>query len=437
MTRATTRAARGATSLAAAGVAATAVALAAAQTISAGRPRTIPVGTPAPGARAARVDAARTGRARTELPASGLRTEWRIPLGMLVDHAPLVDARGGVYVVGTRGEVIAVARDGTERWRTSTGAAQPGPPALLSDDTLVFVDAAGQAVGVRGGAVRWRVRFGRGDAARPAPMPLDDGGVVVATSRELSALDADGRERARTVLPEATTLPLVAALGKVLVVSASGAVWSWQPGADEVLRVASFGSAVEGGAAMADDRTLVAVTAGGAHLCAMDLQRGGGAAVETLAVASGGLWIGPPAVEPAATHLALWTATGELAVALDRSGAEVSRSLILAHSQPVSADGGVAPLSPPAHAAPLVDAAGTFAFATPSGGIGVASPARTELLSQERCEPPIGASAARGGPAVSGLAPLGDGAVVVACHAGALLAVRGDPAAQRGDDADR
>jgi putative pyrroloquinoline-quinone binding quinoprotein len=388
------------------------------QTMDVERPRTLVVGSPAGGARTDRVDCARTGRSRNELPSSGLRTEWRTPLGTLVERAPLVDERGDTYVVGTRGEVVAIGRDGTERWRAPTGAAQPGPLAILSDDTVVFVDAAGEAVAVRDGLVRWRLRFGRGDALHPAPLPLEDGGVVVATTHELAALDSDGRERARTTLPEPTSLPLVAALGKVVAVTVSGAVWSWAPGATELVRVANFGSAVDGGAALADDHTLLAVTAGQVHLTAIDLLRG---TATTRAVAPAGVWLGPPAMRGATAHLVLRTLTGELAVGVDASGREVSRTLLTVHPPPAAVDGGVAALVGSPHTPPLIDSSGTLAFATVDGAIGVASGGAVELLG-EACEPPLG-SAAHAAPPVVGLAPLEAGVFVAVCHAGAVLAI--------------
>jgi hypothetical protein len=389
------------------------------------RPRTLTVGTPAGGARTERVDCARTGRARTALPSSGLHTEWRTPLGTLVEHGPLVDARSNIYVVGTRGDVIALGRDGAERWRLATGAAQPGPATLLADDTLAFVDASGEAIAVRDAAVKWRVRFGRSAVTHPAPLPLDDGGVVVATTHDLTVLDltvldAEGHERARTTLREPTTLPLVAARGQVIAVTTSGAVWSWAPGSAEPMRIASFGSPVDGGAALADDHTLVAVTAGQIHLTAVDLLL---RATTTRAVVSTGMLFGPPAARQSTTYLVLVTPTSELAIAIDASGVERFRVLLASHPPPVGADGGpsMPPIAP--HTAPLVDRAGALAFATAEGSIGVTNGAVVELLG-EKCEPPVG-GASRGTPPVAGLAPLEDGALVAVCHAGAVVAIQG------------
>ncbi len=399
---------------------------AAAQTVDVQRARTLVVGTPSGGARADRIDAARTGRAREALPSGGLRIEWRASVGELVEHAPLVDTAGVTYVVGTRGEVGAVGRDGIERWHLATGAMQPGPAALLSDDTMVFVDAAGEAVAVRDGALRWRRRFGRGDAARPAPLPLDDGGVVVATTQDLTVLDAEGRLRARATLPEPTTFPLVAALGRVVAVGASGTVWTWIPGAPEVLRAASFETPIADGAALAGGRTLLAVGAAQTQLLALDLDRPGlASAATTRAVAPAGLFLGPPAVRGSTAHLLVTTPTTELAVAFDASGSEISRSVLAVHPPPMAADGGAGALVAPAHAPPIVDDAGRLAFATSDGTVGVVTGAGSEALS-DAC--PVAVATVGRLPAVAGMAPLETGAFVVACASGTVLAVRGSPA---------
>jgi hypothetical protein len=400
-----------------------------AQPIDVQRARTLVVGTPGGRARTDRLDAARTGRVRESLPQAGLRTEWRSSLGELIEHAPLVDAGGVSYVVGARGEVSAVGPDGTERWHVTTGAMQSGPSTLLSDDTLVFVDAAGEAVAVRDGSVRWRLRFGRGDAARPAPLPLADGGVVVATTQDLAVLDAEGHERARTTLLEPTTSPLLSALGKVVAIGASGTVWTWTPGAPEATRGGAFGSPIADGAALADDHTLVAVSAAQTHLLAIDLAHP--SAAMTRAVNPAGLLLGPPAMRGSTAHLLATTLTTDLAVAFDPSGSETLRTAIGNHPPPLAPDGGAAVLVAPPHTAPLVDADGTMAFATADGSIGVATAAGSELLS-DACPAAPSAAVLVGAasrlpslPPVVGLAPLESGAFVAACASGTLVAIRG------------
>ncbi len=410
------------------GVAGVAGAIASAQTIDVERPRTLVVGAPSAGVRAERLDAARTGRARTALPAGAVRVEWRASLGVPTEWSPLVDAAGNLLVIGTRGEIVSTTPEGDERWRLSTGAMQPGPGALLSDGTLVFADAAGEAVAVRDGAVRWRVRFGRSDAARPAPVPLDDGGVVVATTHDLAAFDAEGHERARTTLPEPTAVPLVAALGRIVAVTTSGVVWAWSPGAPEPTRVGSFGGAIDDGAGLADDHTLVAITSGRAHLTAVDLVRG---TTTTRAALPAGLWLGPAAMRGDTAFLLLLGPTSELAVGVDAAGNETMRVPLVTRPALVGADGGLAPLVALPHTGPIVDAAGTFAFATTDGAVGVVAAGIVDIL-PDACPPAPGA---RGTAApTAGLVPSRPGAFVAACRSGALLSLRGSTAT-RGEPA--
>jgi hypothetical protein len=403
-----------------------------AQNVDVQRPKTLVVGMPAGGARMDRLDGARTGWTRETLPTTGLRSEWRSSLGEPIEHAPLVDAAGVTYVVGVHGAVSAVGRDGAERWRAATGAMQPGPAALLSDDTLVFVDVAGEAVALRTGAVRWRLRFGRSDAARPAPLPLLDGGVVVATTQDLALLDAEGHMRARVTLPEPTTSPLVAARGKIVAVTASGTVWAWTPGAPEAARVASFGTAIADGAALADEHTLVAVSGGQTQLLAVDLDHPA-ATAQARAVAPAGLLLGPPAMLRSAAYLLMTTPTADLAVAFDGSGAELFRTALVMHPPPVAPDGGPGVLVAPPRAAPLVDGSGAIAFATADGAVGVATTAGSEVVA-DTC-PVVAAMAGRvpAIPAVVGLAPLAGGptggppgptGLVAACASGSLVALR-------------
>jgi hypothetical protein len=409
-------------------VAATALALAwglppraLAQDIDGQRPKTLVVGMPPGAVRMDRLDGARTGSTRETLPTTGLRTEWRYSLGEPIEHAPLVDAAGLRYVVGVHGAVSSLGRDGSERWRAATGAMQPGPAALLSDDTLVFVDVAGEAVAVRTGAVRWRLRFGRSDAARPAPLPLLDGGVVVATTQDLALVDAEGHLRARVTLPEPTTSPLVAARGKVVAVAASGTVWTWTPGAPEAARVASFGTPIADGAALADEHTLVAVSGGQTQLLAVDLDHPA-ATAQTRAVAPAGLLLGPPAMLRSAAYLLMTTPTADLAVAFDASGAELFRTALGVHPPPVAPDGGPGVLVASPRAAPLVDASGAVAFATADGAVGVATPAGSEVVT-DTC--PVLASMVGRVPAVVGLAPLQTDALLAACASGSVVALRG------------
>jgi hypothetical protein len=385
---------------------------AAAQTVDTRRARTLVVGMPTGGAPVDRVDRGRTGQAQ-RLPSSGLRVEWQSSmLGLAIEQGPLVDPAGITYVLGSTGDVVAIGHDGAELWRASTGVSQPGPGALLSDGSLVFVASSGAAVAVRDGRVRWVAHFGRPDPQRPAPLPLEDGGVVVATSRELALLDAEGNERARAALPEPTTSPLVSALGRVVVVAATGTLYAWDMGG-EPARIGSFGSPTDQGAALADDHTLVAVTSGHTHLTAVDLAHG---TTVTRAIAPAGAWLGPPATARGVSHLLALTQTSILVVGIDASGSEVRRTVLSSHPALLGADGGPIAIAIPPHVPPLVDASGVVAFATAEGaGVAVGSTVDTAA---DICP-------AAGGGMAAGLAPLQPAGFVLACRAGSVIAFRG------------
>jgi hypothetical protein len=285
----------------------------------------------------------------------------------------------------------------------------------------------------------WRSHFGRPSAARAAPIALEDGGVVVASGPDLAVLDRGGAERARVVLPEATSHPLLSALGKVVAVSDSGTVWTWAPGAERAVRVGSFGSDVDGSAALIDDHTLVATARTETHISTLDLNRGIDA---KLAGPLGGQrWLGPPAVDASGVVFALQlTPAGEVALAIDASGTERGRTLLVGPAgarAPERGDPLGGPPPPIVSNTPLVvDAGGHLAFATPGGSIGVvtgliahdldpdAPPpqgAVVELVA-EACSPAPTRPGA--GPAVLGLAPLPPRGLVALCRSGLVVAVK-------------
>jgi hypothetical protein len=176
----------------------------------------------------------------------------------------------------------------------------------------------------------------------------------------------------------------------------------------------------------------------------VDLARG---AATTLAPAPAGIWLGAPAMrgrEASIAFLGAGAAGGEFVVTLDGAGHELRRSLLSSRTPlrggPFGADGGApsaAALLSSATSGPslLVDDAGTLAFGTLAGGLGVvaaSAAARTELLA-DACaggaaglagfNSPLGLLAL--GAPVAGLAPLGPGSFVAVCRSGAVVAVAG------------
>ncbi len=422
---------RAAACVAVAGVAAMAVALsksADAQRLDPRRASRVTVGNPKGFSPLQGTDARRSGLARAGLPhASPLRVAWRKPLGLAMDQSVLAIDDDVVAAITARGDVHFLdGADGDEIVRVSVGAGSVGPATSTSDGTVVFLTAAGDAVGVRrtSASPRFVRRVSADRGARAAPLGLTDGGAVLATARELIVIDADGNVRARTALPEAPAAPLLSDGARILSVSGSGAVHAWTPGS-EIVRVGSFGAPTDGGAALSSPTTLLAIIEGN-HFVELDLARG---LRTTRTVAAQGIYLGPPAVRrdargdggagaPQGCVLAL-TTTRTFTACVSVDGKD-TRSNVGPHAVGVLSDGGAAPLVAPPHVAPLVDDAGAAAFATPEGQVGVVTPqGAVEVLGESPC-PRTGRSAG-----IAGLASAGRSAFYVTCESGVVLKVTG------------
>jgi hypothetical protein len=404
-------------------------AIASAQRIEPRRPRTLVVGPPAGPAPMERVDARRSGLANAPLPSGPLRVAWRRSLGLTLEHAPLVDASGDVTLVTSRGDVVVLDAEGNERTHTAVGASAVGAAASLSDGTVAFVTGAADVVGVKLGVVRFRARIGGERAAAGAtlaPLALDDGGFVAASATEVDVFDAGGNVRARAPFAEPLSGPLIAAMGRVIITTAAGVVYAWAPGR-EASRIASFGGAIDGGAALAGDHTLVAVV-DGAQLAELDLQRGV-VTTRASAIAAGvSTFAGPPAVRGTTTTLLALTATRTFIVTLDASGQEVARQGIATPGAASATDAGAA-TPPPPHVGVLVDPRGAVAFASPDGQVGSISPAGgLDVLGEPLCAR-LGSASSATLPSVrspgifGGIAPAGPHAMVVACESGIVARI--------------
>ena len=389
-----------------------------AQKLDPRRPFVLVVGAPRGTSPAHRVDVRRSGTSREPLPSGRLRLAWRRNFGLAVEHPALTTPDGSVALVTTRGDVVFLdAMKGDERGQVTVGAGAVGPATVSSDGTVVFVTSAGDAVGVQRTSARPRftTRIGGERNSRAAPLPLADGGVVVATTTDLVVLDAEGGVRSRVTLPESPAAPLVASGDRILSISATGTVHAWTPGR-EAVRVGSFGGAVDGAAALADASTLVGVV-DGTQLVDVDIVRGTRSA---RALAAPGLFLGPVAARAGAVSLMALTPTRSFVVTLDPAGQELLRAPVGTVSSPSLPDGGVAQLVAPPHAGVLADMRGTVVFAATDGHVGSVAPdGATDTQGELVCSR-TGRSSG-----IAGLTPVGRGAFVVTCEAGAVAAVTG------------
>ncbi|MFO0741319.1 MAG: hypothetical protein U0270_35815 [Labilithrix sp.] len=395
-----------------------------AQRLDPRRPSTIVVGSPRGGMPMQRVDAHRSGLSKTPLPAGPLRIAWRKSTGLSLDQPALAAADGTLAVVSARGDVVFLDENGDEKASIRIGASQVGPAAMTSDGTIVFLSSGGDAMGVRraaaGQQVRFTTRIGGERNLRAAPMPLDDGGMVLATLSDLVVLDSEGNVRSRVTLPEQIAAPLLASGDKILAVTNTGAVFGWTPGR-EPLRVGSFGAPVDGGVALTTSGSLVAVIENN-HLAEVDIAHG---TRSTWSIAPQGMYLGPPAIRdlPGGSSLATigaLTHTRGFVLAIDASGQELLRAPVAAFVPNVLPDGGLPALTAPPHVGPIVDARGGIAFATTDGRIGTIAPdGALDTLSETFCTK----TSVRSG--VVGLSPFGASGFAVTCDGGLVVRVVG------------
>lgn len=381
------------------------------------RPHTLHAGPVAALAPCARVDGARSGVSPRSLPRGALRVAWRKKPSVMLEQPPLVTSRGEVVLASTRGELVAFEADGNDAWRSPPVGASAGPAVVLGDDTVAFVSAGGEVVGVRQGAFAFRARVGpdRAISAKAAPLPTDDGGFVAAFGAELLLVGADGAVRSRGMLPESAATPLVRAPDAVLAIGATGVVHAWSPGR-EPTRIGRFAAGIDGSAALSEGHLLHAVVRG--ELAVLDLRRGGQAT--TRAAVPGELLLGPPALHRGEATLFAHSPSTDAVVRFAGAN-ELFRITVATAAAASLADGGAAPLAAPAHTGVLVDADGATAFATPTGDIGVIdADGAVSMLEGVVCS-------AGGGPRLVavGLVPADTGAFYVACEFGALFRITG------------
>jgi hypothetical protein len=441
------------------GLAATAAAVAAlgvasvclAQVAETASPLTVVVGSPQGAAVMDRLDTRRSNRGTSPLPRQSLRILWSRHLHR-ASHPPLVLLDGAVVAIADDGDTLVLNADGTDRARLTLGPGPLSAAALLSDGTFTAFNGAGDAVGVQRGTIRWRTHLidpppgaerrprslGRGrhrlaamdpeteSGAVASPLPLDDGGVVMALDRELFCLDSLGSVRARAATPDAVGYPLLGTGRSVVMVAEDGDVLTWTPG-DTVHKRGSFGVPIDGAATLDTADSILGVT--GSRVMALNLMTG---ALTERGSSGRGVFVGPASLTGDGLMIQELTPTGTRAVHLAPDGqAEVVATLSPQGAVP-AADGGVLLLMAPTHTALLTDPSGAIAYGTVDGRVGVASPGEKTELGEFVCgrPPPPSTDPFRQGARASagfvGIVPAGARAFVVACEDGNVALIRGE-----------
>lgn len=359
----------------------------------------IVVGTPAGAQPMARVDPARSG-CTAQLP-DRPREVWNRGLRGGIEQLPAVDDKGNVILATGSGEMVQLGPDGTEQWRTRTGVGSAGTaPVILSDGTRFVITAAGEAWGVTAqGTRKFRVDLTSvGREIRVAPLPRDDGSVVIAAWSRMLVLSADGTIRDQVDTKETLVGALLGARDGIVATSESGSVWMWSPPLAP-RKIGTLQGTARAGAALADTLTLAAVV-DNRRLTTMDLRTGALTTRETVSGLEGPPAAGPGQVVYAASMSGLLIGMGPAAETLR----------VALSPQTTLEDGGVvvtSQSSPPV----LCDRAGRVAFVRGDGRVGVVSAdGRVSAISSLACYDPMG------------VVPAGGSKFLVACRGGTLRA---------------
>jgi hypothetical protein len=387
-----------------------------------------------------RGNAHRDGLARSPFPHAPIHIDLHLSVGGgQVDQPPIV-TRDAIIAVTSHGDVVWMSTDthdgGGEIARQGIGVAvlSTSAPTLLSNGTVVVVGGGSEsiAVGVDKNGLRFRTQLTGNESGTDAsdavtPLALDDGGIAIATSKEIVLLDSAGNVRASASLPEALSGPLLASGGaqpstrRILATSKTGVVYAWSPGGSggrEVTRVGSFqqspSTTLQGGAVLEPDgNTLIAVV-DDTRLMTLDLRQGLAVPLSTFA---NGSYLGPVAFRRGVAYAMAGVTGRTFVVAVDASGQEVLRTQVA--TQPITTgDGGPILYIPPAHVPVAVDDTGTVAFAAPEGAVGIVDPAGIATSLENVCS--HGLRNARG---VTALVSAGPGAFVVACQSGTIVRI--------------
>jgi hypothetical protein len=360
------------------------------------------VGAPRGAAPMARVDAQRSGRSADPLP-SAPRVLWRARVQGGVGHAVAVDGSGSVVVASQIATLSEIRADGRIAWTARTGATPAASaPVLLSDGTRVVLNGGGELLGFdAAGKPRMAVKLSLVTSGRVAePLPLDDGGLIVAAGRTALRLDRAGSPRASTRL-DAEIVVLAARGVETLLVTERGDVHAWHPPA-EPRKLGSFAGRVDGAAvargrmtAVVDQRRLV------------DLELGTGLRSER-AQAPGGL-SGPPAL--LADGSSRTVSLDGLLLIHDARGNETERVAL----EPATLLGdagvslfGIAGVSP----AVIVDLEQRVGFVRPGLDAGIVDASGTLRAAKgAACLDPIG------------VAPAGPARMVLACRSGVVYLI--------------
>jgi len=207
-------------------------------------PIVVTVGEPKAPAAAAGLGATRSGRTPLPLP-ERLSLLWQVRLGGRVEQPIAATADGHLVVATGRGQLVELDRAGKRVWQLQVeGANISGGPVIRSDGLRLIVTSRAELLGIDGdGKPRLRQQLPKGRSLSAPPLPLADGGVLLAFAEQLMHVDAFGRIAASGPLPAPVT-SLVSDTASTYAVTRQGDVFTWTA-FRAPRRVGSFGRTVD------------------------------------------------------------------------------------------------------------------------------------------------------------------------------------------------
>lgn len=356
------------------------------------------VGTPRGFAISARLDAARTGRAHSALPRNP-RIVWRSRVTGSIDWPAVIDQHGSIALVSTV-SLTQISSVGAVEWVLGFESAPPvTAPALTSDGLRVLLTASGELLGISArGHIRKRAQLPLRVVRSAVPLlPLEDGGLIVATSGDVLRLDANYAIVAQARVNDEVRSVVVSGHG-LLIATELGDVYGWASPVP-LTKLGSFGGRTPEGAALSSPERLTAVVD---HARIVDFD------VVTHSrflrtSSAGAALLGPPAITAHGESRVL--STDGLLLGHDPAGRETVHMAV--ELAPNGAERGfaLAGAAPPL----LVDPQGLVAFARPGSQVGVVDlNGEIRTADGSGCFDPVS------------LTPAGPARLLLACRSGQL-----------------
>jgi hypothetical protein len=315
--------------------------------------------------------------------------------------APVVDSEGAILTANTQGVLTQIDARGVLGWQAELGAAPASAPVILSDLGIVVVTATGEAVAwTPAGQRRWAAELPSRAKTLPAPLPREDGSLVLAVDYTLVRLDPTGETRLQVTVPE-LPVALLEYGDTTLVVEEQGRVQVWaMDGHLETL--GSLGGPVRASAVLAGEHLIAPV--GDGKLMDLELRTG----------RRGERWPGSkarvltaPAVSPPGKLTAV---DSEGILLIEPAPARAPLQVPLATSP---ARGGLAgpPQASPLWLPPVVDEQGTAIVVAPGLEFAAVHAGQVHLVQGTGCSTPIA------------VVPAGSRRVVVVCASGLIVSL--------------